>query len=334
MGYVYLYYPKSNGTKDQMTRKAILLVPILFLASCYQEEIIKSEYPVSEPKLVVYSFLSPESDSIFVHVTKSNNRFGDSYTISDTYVVDASVIISNEDGDTVRLVLKNDQYPIYVASQDQMQVMPDKYYYLSVSAKGFATVTAETWVPQNALVWQVVKVNDILYPEDNYVVDGIEIFAKWIQPDSNNFGSKILTNITTEYFDSSEPYLVVFSLADDSYSISSIGANYTYYNQLPTVGYTSVETNCSTPLGTFKVDSGKIYSKLNPLYLFLITTDKHLTMFNKSMLTFSEIWYKHDSFLEQYRGIVPEYTNIEGGLGVFGSYLTNKYTINLSNEKN
>jgi len=306
----------------------IILLIIVFsqiFFSCIQEEIIEGDSINYHSKLVVYCILTP-GDSVFASVTRSFPLSDTTRRISDSFVTDATVTIENKRGDYVELVNKDKELPIYGTSQSEFKIHPGEEYFLYVDAEGYPGVTAKTIVPENSYHWSEIEKFNIVIPYHEYIdIEGIEI--KGYCKTNNNSTNKplVVTRTKLEVFnDSTYSYFTTnYELSD----IPVIGNHHVFSCQYPKYRF-DVSTSCNF-FHQCTASVGDTISALRQVELVLVTIDEHLSLFNQSSEIYSDIWFSSDVFLNQYRGIIPEYTNIDHGLGIFGSYLTDKYLITL-----
>jgi hypothetical protein len=301
------------------------IIILSIISSCVYEEIIDEKSIDFNPILVVYSILSPD-DSIYVTVTCASPVSRIIYEPSDLHILNARVVIKNDNGDSILLTRKTDALPIYCASQSEFPIIQGETYYLNIRCESYPSVYAETTIPENKYTWLSVVSRDILIPEEYMSIDGIEIIAYWDVDGSSELGSRVFTNTITQKFEETGNSLQSNLLFEDYSTITMVGNHRIFTKQWPAVQYSEIYSHCD--LQGCTLDSvGPISSRLRRIDLNLITMDEHLNQFVESNDFYSDIWYGSSSFLNQFRGVIPEYTNIDQGLGVFGSYLDDNKTV-------
>lgn len=260
----------------------ILFAALLALTSCVKEKVIKIGGDSGQAKLVVLAYLT-SADSIRVFVNRSI-PLGKEAERSEMDVLDASVMLRSEDGQEILLELRDPDVPIYTCSQEHLRVVPGETYHLSVSAPGLTTVTAQTTVPKQKATWKTTAISQ--------TNDGISEFSGTWDALSNE--------------------------ADIDYGVvvyrPSEPLDFMHGNQFikPQAGMYTVER--------------EVYVGSN-LQAVLITRTKILGQFSKqSELTLEMAEYYSGAgfydIISGFKGVIPQFSNIENGLGVFGSFLS------------
>ena len=128
----------------------VLMLAAMLLSSCEEMMITEIEAPPSEPKLVVFSVISPQDSVIEVKVHKSNPLFNRvTYQWGEDRfppVIDATVLLSGE-GQSVTIPY-NTEFETYRIDRSAINIKANGFYELKVMAPGFAQVTAECNVPE------------------------------------------------------------------------------------------------------------------------------------------------------------------------------------------
>lgn len=303
-------------------RKFFLYLILLMLVGCVREEVLDElnrEY--FRPQLVIHGLITP-GDSIFITVGRAVS-LGD--TIQSSKVTDAVVTIANETDKSVQIPLVKETYnaAIYGLSQRLFPIKEGEMYTLSVSHANLNSIRATCSVPPDATpINEVKRLGITKAPDDNsrrysvlvqwhdtsehlrrvYFVDDYQM----VNPENNRVLSQG-TNYTESYtFHHTEEVEDLFSYEHDFL------LDGTFYTHIDTVGDTVFYGS-----ETIAVD---IHHRIKT---YLITPDQHMALYQQSWEIFAgnREALGSDSFIELYRGIIPEYTNIEGGLGVFGAYL-------------
>lgn len=266
------------------------LLGLLMLSSCVRQEIIDIRGLEVPPKLVVLAYLTP-GDSIRVFVNKSI-PFGNPADPAQTDVLDATVILKNDEGRTEQLTLSVPSVPVYACAQTDFPVIQGQRYHLTVSAPDMTTVTAETTVPEKAAVWKSASMSQT---NDG----GNQFSGSWdALPDEGDIDYGVFV------YRSAEPTDLLFG----NESI------------IPKLGGYTVERVVYAGTGS-------------QIEATLVTRSKMLGQFSKmTELTLEmEMYYSDAGFYEiisGFKGVIPQFSNIEGGLGIFGSYLLHTEIIN------
>jgi hypothetical protein len=302
---------------------------LLFSVSCIREDIINENLPEFQQKMVVNCLLTP-GDSIYAYITKSNPITGGVIKLEDYYVLNASVLIKDSLGNHIELKKTSTTKPVYSASQATFMIKAGQNYLLEAKADGLPSVSAKTTVPDKKLTWSQINSYDILIPDEYMSTEGVEVNGNWTIPNGFTNGYLIYIRQTNEILMNEIWADHISEQQESSSTIKTIGDKGVYINQYEKIKYDGIYVTCSFPSNKCTVDSvGKVNFKLKKIEICLITTDTHLASYNEALEIYSDIWFSKGSFLSQYKGIIPEYTNIEGGLGVFGSYLSDNSTFNI-----
>ena len=301
-----LQYKCRSYSRSFMSLAAIIS---LFLQSCIKETDVELTTLLQEPKLVVYGVLDPSSDSVKVMVTKTFPVNTDQGIDISDLLVDATVFLTNsEKTSTAEMILLHRDGNVYGCSQSQMDIIPGETYYLSVNAEGFEEVTAETTIPEVAAEWKETMLIETKVDMDGYYIDGHSFYGSWSKKinESRQFVSEI--SLIGRYDESG--YYITRS-----------------YHKL----YTEFESTAtdfifeSWPFHIYEQEDVEYGSWFQvERYMLLVSADQHLYDYILYFMLIEGINNVMDggSFLDLFRGITPEFSNIEGGLGIFGSYLT------------
>ena len=251
--------------------------------------------PKGEPKLVVYSFITP-SDTIKVSVRKSiplyqapQPAFWDDYYPP---IPDATVTIRNTASSQLVTIPYNNTKKMYILLPSEYSLEVGEEYELRVNADGLLPVAARTIIPNG-------------YP----ILDG--------SIDINSFQGQwsMQTQVSGALID--EPGVENF------YSIFvSVWAGYAS-DELNEVYYQSTMRELLSDAGK---DGQRVIfrstlwvEQWNYMDVFLLSVDENYYRFHKALQFGSGF---DDPFSEPR----PLYTNIEGGLGIFASYVSITYS--------
>ncbi len=262
----------------------------LALNSC-TEMVTDIDLPVSDPSLVVNTYLSPEDSLILVVLSKSQ-PLNQVWTETDFSKAVVSLVSSQGS-----MVIPYDQVigNIFSLPVSAYPLQPGNTYTLQVSLDGFETVYGSTTIP----------------PVINTMVE--------------------YTGMTRKYdFDMEQFYYFLnFSLTDlpgqDNYYYArcmiSRSWDTTYFEDL-------YEDRGRLFLSDKNNDGGKLYysfrtweEDIHSVRMILYTTDEAFYRFHRTFFSFSG----DDPFAEP----VVVYSNVSNGLGAVGSYRLYEYTIHL-----
>jgi hypothetical protein len=275
--------------------KTIACIILLFLIACLREKEISLE-EFYEERPVVYSILNPEED-IHVHVSKTVpfNFLGKEIPV----IPDAKVVLTGY-GTEVEIPFHQGK-GIYFISRDSFNVSPGKSYQLKIFFRDGQEIMATTAVPKTKPVWESIGQEIIVRNPGDETSALIRFHFAW-QNDWKTDGAYYVFSEDIFQHTRSGDYFII---PEETQQGNIIGAVYTsaYSNFHPFSRASVSLVKTSAEMKIFTDYEGR---------LRLINDQLDMGMF----------W-------ELYRGVIPEYTNIDGGYGVFGSYLKTDTTISI-----
>lgn len=266
------------------------LLLIVLLTSC-EEMVTDVDAPAAPQKLVVVGFITPDLPYISVRVYKSRPLYTSSeFTGNYPTVKDAVVKMSNN-GKSVNL-LYNSEWDCYRIDQDELKVLRGETYYLEVTQGDF-NVTASCTVPDmNIPDLEILDVDTVTqYSELYYNVD---LRFK----DAPGQGQYYHISAASVYFGEggSKPslYEVSFTRGDPYVTDKNKDGNYFTYTTDNIYQYPGEPVRMVFTIGL---------------------TDENYYQYHKAIYAFED----DNPFSEP----SPIFSNINGGLGVFGAYVQN-----------
>ncbi len=265
---------------------------ILFsITSCVKD--IYVETPNNDPKLVVNSYISPESDSINVWVSKSTPLYHIYDQNNAQFISNASVQISSENSGWVDIPFDANKN-FYSIPINNFPISSGKKYAIKVSANSYNTVTSEITIPTY---------------------------------DNINFRYYKFENKVTEWGDTTQ--FITYKFNDPAgvnnyYAFKAVIYQYDEINNY--TNYISLYTENSDWIMSDKVFDGKETSITfsgwglhsgDSVNILVMQTDDNFFKFHYSLNN-----YSGDS---PFTEAVPIYTNIQNGLGVFAGYASRKF---------
>ncbi len=272
---------------------------LIGIVSCI-DDVDNLNLPRIEPKLVVQSFITP-NDSIRVAVWQSipiNYNLpitGNYYDDKPVEVKNALVVLKNsEDTQTVEIPFV-EALGMYVIPPTAYDVVMGNTYHLSVSAPGFNEVKASTTVPDYAPIIRDVKLDTLGLTQwgDVRIILSGRIVDEASKP---NFYA-----------------LFQYSFAHYVNGIDTVSyVRFSIRELYSDLGYDGI----SIP---FKIDysvwDDGHHNNLN-ISLYALSVDKHYYRFHKSL---DNVWDIGDNPFAESSHL---YSNVEGGLGVFASFIS------------
>ncbi len=279
-----------------MIRIIILFSSLLFFSCSKELKIEGFAFPEIESKIILNGIITP-SDSIFVSLHKLRTVGDKTINGKNDGIRNATVVLENtttKEKTTLKYLGKNS---LYAQSQQSFKIIPNNSYHISVSAPTFKSVSASCKVPQIAAV-----------------------FGKFAYSEPYNDGFFLRRRVEGQWID--------VSLTDSLY----YGVNTSSQN-----GRTPGEiTSYSTTL--FSED----ITKAGKLYFYNTTATDNKFPKNYTLLTTERNLYRYyvmaekirritvsgtGDFFGAFQGIIPEFTNVENGYGIFGAYLSTTATL-------
>jgi hypothetical protein len=270
---------------------------LLFFSSCF--ELAEVDFPLveSEVKPVVFCIITP-GDSIFAQFSLTASMI-DQDSIQQLQPSDISVSIYS-DYSELRLVCLNENELLYGNSQKDFKILPNCTYLLKATVKGHV-IEAQTTVPEKTVIFLEKSFSEKEYRQ-NGVVQKVNIGLSWQGYHVNN-GFVIDIENSWEHVSYRFKDTIEHSIFRHP-SISFVATKYLNF---------SFWENIDIYEDAFK-------EKIT--YNLLITDYNLKRYFEMAMLLKeTEDDAHNENFMMLFKGVLPQFTNINGGYGVFGSYL-------------
>ncbi len=267
----------------------ILIISLAALAVFSCEKTVEDiDLPEVEEAMVVYSFISPGNDTVYVEITRSEPYFGqDQYYTEHEHVTDADVHFIY--GGTKKKLQYDDLAKVYFLPVSGFKIEPGKTYKIEAEAPGLDVIYSECTVP-------AATPTDLKYEGQDYFYEyGEQIRMKFSFTDIPNMKNY---------------YRVIVYKAD------------VYQND---TAWTQDGWNLGNVV-TLLTDQNKDGHKLtftHSQFIYQDTTD----IYRVNLLSVDENYYNfYDKLNKIYNNgdnpfsepVIP-YSNIENGLGVFAS---------------
>jgi len=306
-------------------RYIILMILTLLLAACESlvTDVDQGNLPQVESKLVVQCFISPQSTRINVIVTESIPLFAEPDLKGG---VISNAVVKLSDGAREAVIPFDTTNQLYSADKAVLPILPGKTYFLSVT-NGVRSVIATCTVPTSAVVPESYKIDTSSSGQDTSLT--VKYTWKDLAGQTNYY--RVRASLDLEY-----------SLPEE---ISGTGQftekrvrNRFNFNWDDTIGRIDFRNDANldgadfnTPIGRVKLPhplsysgtNGTVYtsypkSKIVSVTMEVYNTDEHYFKYHRSVQTRGD---SDNPFVEP--SLI--YTNIEGGLGCFGSYNSGQF---------
>lgn len=274
-------------------RYSIFIIAVYLLIGCANEQVIEDiTFPTAQTQVAVYCFLTP-ADSIFASV-KTLQTIDRQTKDSTASVLNARITLENRRTSQQVILRYLGHDGLYGCSQKELAVLAGDPYRLSVSPTSQSTTQAECTVPAQSAAIQTVAYGE---PYDDGLTKRRRITFFWhdVSPTPTRYN-----------------YALIYQFAFQQPQSNSVTSG----------------TNFIINEGITQSDSSVYYSgtiidsPLSQSY-HLLTMDSNLFRFFTMADKMKNIVRRDGSndFFGAYQGIIPEFTNIENGYGVFGAYL-------------
>lgn len=279
----------------------ILSIFILITLTSCERLVDNVEVPRIPPQLVMYSFLSPEDSIIKVEVSMSTplfenvtNRFGNI-----NYITNAQVSIQSNTGRSASFPAFDDEAFAYILSANAYPIIQGETYRITVQHQG-KTVWGETTIPATAVPIQEVSHIQLLQNTSTIGnTPSFKIRTIWNDPaNENNYYRVVVNTVLSWQIEPGKP--------EEEFIFDICNAN--MYDDQRKNGQQMIsvcdEYNYRSPgdTGNYRV--------------LLLTTDKPYYEYHTRRLNY----VGEDPFSEP----TIMYHNVNGGLGVVGSYRISK----------
>jgi hypothetical protein len=264
-------------------------VIILLTTSCYREETITPPVCNECTKPVVLCFINP-GDSIKAYVAFTQ-LFGKTPIPNSENA--PKLTLSDTTGKTIELLPAATNNNYYVASQTNFKINTGALYTLKLITNDGLSCQASTRVPANRDTWYSAQIIGTQLEDEMYNLYLIKLDWTKHQGNKNLISNKTSTDNVTNTI-----------LEFDFKEINTTTYNYEY-----------------------------VFKQFwrNKYFFTLYTINKPTEEYLKSYSIFNDISLEMSTttLTDVYNGIIPEYTNFDKCLGVFGAFLTD--TISVTN---
>ena len=283
--------------KTYKTLLFALLISLMF-TGC-ENMISEVDAPATEPKLVVYSVLSPQSDVIKVRLNKSRPLYTRwNYENNNGYLTVNNATVKISDGVTAKTLLFDSADDHYKIDSSEFRIIPGNRYFLEITTPEGDKATAECTIPSGTHpAIELISIDtQTEYGETVYMVN----FRFRDTPGSNQNYYVAPAYIFSEEISGTEYiYEIGLSKGDAFFTDKNKDGEYFIFR-------------------SSGIHSSVIGSNFE-FMVFLSITGDELFHYQKSVTGFQG----DNPFQEP----VPIYSNIKGGLGVFSGENTVYTTI-------
>lgn len=276
-------------------RIIVTLIIFISIVSCI-DDVDNINLPRIEPKLVVQSFIEP-NDSIKVIVWQSNPinynlPIADIYSNNGMAGLREAIVTLRNSGDQIVEIPFVEELGMYVIPPTAYSIERGNTYHLKVSLPGYKEVRASTTVPDYVPILKEIKLN----------ISNVE---EW-----NTTRATLTGRIADEakkinFYALFHYNLIQFSNWTDTINFQSLTKRELYNDR----GYDGENI-------PFRIDYSLQNNDSLNFSLYVLSVDEHYYRFYQSLNNIEDI--SENPFAESNH----LYSNVEGGLGVFASYVT------------
>lgn len=266
----------------------LFLIGLFFLSAC-ESTVTNVTPPQVDPELVVFSFLSPEADSILVEVRMTTPVFAGGNLENDR-VNDATVILR---GNGSAITLPNTVNGRYVISKNAFLLSPGFTYTLEVSTPRGHRATANSRIPLS-----------------NPVIDSMQEYTVPL-----GFGE--FSTLSRIYWQDAGAESNFYRIISRSVQPGSF--NDTSYFNVDNAMLTDESKNGQRLSGSVEFYSFEEDSIQSLRDILLLTTDEPYFRYHEKRLNYTGT----NPFEEP----LPMHDNIDGGVGCFSSYRLSRYKV-------
>jgi hypothetical protein len=278
--------------------KVLALILMAIVSSCI-DDVDDINLPKTEPKLVVESYIGP-NDSLIVSVRASrpinyNIPAVDEWSENNYVTVSDAIVVIKNNGSNAEITLPFLQdIGKYALPAEAFSIEPGAEYSLSVSASGYKDVNGSTKVPSNIPAVSSITIDTLGQDEwgDRTILISGSISDTPNQ--SNFYVVTVYSHFSYSWDETAEQYIELAGreLFTDSEKDGQ------------EIGY-------KLEVWDYSGSDGE-----NSLLIYIYSVDQHYYNFHKSIENVTD--YEDNPFAESSH----LYSNIEGGLGIFASYVT------------
>lgn len=263
----------------------LLLALCVAIASC-KKEVIKIDLTNVDDKIVLQSYLCPQSDSIYVSLTVASGTLSNRKKLTIEDLKAAKVSIESEgvrqilpfEKSIIEYLSGEEVGAIFAISQEQMPIIPDKLFTIRVSNESKFEAYASTMVPDEHFIDFDFTISDSIYDNENnvyyhnlnvvipdiknkvnyYSVGAynktrnfyLQLDKEWNLTDNNDELDYILFQERLNIFDASDSlYIFVANISEDYFKFQS-----------------TLQKALSTGKGNPFVEPGNVYSNVKGGY--------------------------------------------------------------------
>ncbi len=284
-----------------MKNTCIVLLSLLvlgLLTGC-EKDAVGVKLPKQGPKLVITSYISPQDTLIWVTVSNTQPVFGIIEAGSDQRIEDAHVTLS--DGNQQIKLLFQTKQRAYAVDPALFPIKPGTTYYLEVQVPDGRQVKASCTVPKDTVTISQVRLDSAISDNRNLGPMRYDLTFQWTDisgvPNYYRTGAEA-TNYSENYWDYWAHKGKAGQIINPIYAIEEF------------------QTDKDADGVSLNTRKTKFYGWKIPrpfkVFVYVMNADVHYYKYHYDLYNYQE----DNPFAEP----ALFYTNIEGGIGIFGAY--------------
>ena len=291
----------------------ILLLLTIFCHSCVEDVDINKDMNIV-PRLVLYSRICPQTDTIYLHLSNSQPLLNN--TVKDIKEVENAVVEISADRSHWTRMRYNPEKKRYILPQTEFRIREGQTYYVKASAPGYKEVFSSCKVPyfrETNLRTELRLAKGDTHWGEYYADEHYDLYIHW---DDYRGEENYYT------FLSSELYYYIDMIWDSYYHEDTLNYyDHHYFYDEETSDF------CFTDAGK---DGQRLsflyYSEFDPEYIpelpkfYFMQLDRNFYLYETSLNDYDIIF----SFLMEPG---KTYNNIQNGYGLFGAYTRREYNL-------
>ena len=273
------------------------LVLLIISPSC--EKDVTEDFDLgSKNQLVLRSFISPQDLLVVVKLRRTQPALGRTFAEKELQVSDATVAIT--DGVRTAQLSYDAKNNLYSVPASEFPILAGKTYTMNVSAQNGSKLSAQTTVPLQSQI----TINSYILREESKANRGNFTYLTYNWSDAAG---------VENYY---RPLAYRVGPAGSGSSLQPRKEEF-YYERTVSAFVSDANLDGQEMVSNELISSSQSsddFPRPYKLYLNLLVTDKSYYLFHRSLLTQQN--GEENPFAEP----TLVYTNVQGGLGVFGSY--------------
>ncbi len=277
-------------------KKLIYLLFVLLVIACDNVKTVEAPWD-SEPIPVVFSILSPDTPvEVYLNQTCNSN-----YLPTKNPYAEAKVFICGQDSNWTELTRLNSDTCVFINRGNPFLIEKGKTYSLKIELEN-KTIHAQTQIP--AVAATIESAVCTYKPQPENVSFNVRINNEWVAV--NGYPIKVTCNLLTD--------------KDFGYDLSAFANAEIQLTYFIDNVYESQHFPCPTDTSSFM------------LHLYTLDPNFKRYQIEGSILEMDDFGGNPIlAIIQKFGGVLPQFSNIENGVGLFGCYVTDSTRVEVAN---